>query len=241
MNTITREFTKEQLIEHVEGVIHTFTEAVVLYPDNAGMKMDLLTAEIALAALKAKPVPGLFIKCTEIEPIPGKETITQATPMANGKYHESCFRLYAAPPALEPMKDHQIRELVNELRDIAAEYHGTQQLRERIARTVRTAMLQGAENAESRYTIQTAPALDSSPKNAESRCSNSPVIADGWVACSERMPDPDSKFRICVYTPTPHEDVRFRFVPASLFKSVCRDATHWKYMLPPAAPQQEVK
>ncbi|ELY4601496.1 hypothetical protein SM003_004179 [Cronobacter malonaticus] len=39
------------------------------------------------------------------------------------------------------MKDHQIRELVNELRDIAVEYHGTQQLRERIARTVRAAML----------------------------------------------------------------------------------------------------
>ena len=45
------------------------------------------------------------------------------------------------------MKDHQIRELVNELRDIAIEYHGTQQLRERIARTVRAAMLQGADGA----------------------------------------------------------------------------------------------
>lgn len=70
---------------------------------------------------------------------------------------------------------------------------------------------------------------------------NSPVSPDGWVACSERMPDPDSEFRICAYTPTPHEDVRFRFVPASLFKSVCRDATHWQYMLPPAAPQRGVK
>ena len=70
---------------------------------------------------------------------------------------------------------------------------------------------------------------------------NSPVTPDGWVACSERMPDPESKFRVCVYTPTPHEDLRFRFVPASLFKSVCRDATHWQYMLPPAEQQQEVK
>lgn len=43
------------------------------------------------------------------------------------------------------MKENQIRELVNELRDIAIEYHGTQQLRERIARTVRAAMLQGVE------------------------------------------------------------------------------------------------
>ncbi|WP_410376956.1 hypothetical protein [Enterobacter sp. CPE_E423] len=57
----------------------------------------------------------------------------------------SCQALYAEVPASTPMKDHQIRELVNELRNIAVEYHGTQQLRERIARTVRAAMLQGAE------------------------------------------------------------------------------------------------
>ncbi|EBX8836674.1 hypothetical protein DTU76_07975 [Salmonella enterica subsp. enterica serovar Urbana] len=38
------------------------------------------------------------------------------------------------------MKENQIRELVNELHDIAIEYHGTQQLRERIARTVHAAL-----------------------------------------------------------------------------------------------------
>lgn len=74
----------------------------------------------------------------------------------------SCQALYAAQPASAAMKDHQIRELVNELRDIAVEYHGTQQLRERIARTIRSAMLQGGENAES-------------PSG------NSQVIHDGWV------------------------------------------------------------
>ena len=46
--------------------------------------------------------------------------------------------LYAVPQP--ELKDHQIRELVNELRDIAIEYHGAQQLRERIARAVRTAL-----------------------------------------------------------------------------------------------------
>lgn len=40
------------------------------------------------------------------------------------------------------MKDHEIRELVNQLRDIAIEYHGTGQLREKIARVDRSAMLQ---------------------------------------------------------------------------------------------------
>ncbi|WP_183054178.1 DUF551 domain-containing protein [Salmonella enterica] len=60
------------------------------------------------------------------------------------------------------MKENQIRELVNELRDIAIEYHGTQQLREQIARTVRAAIIQAG---------------------------NSPVIPGGWISCSERMPD----------------------------------------------------
>ena len=45
---------------------------------------------------------------------------------------------------------------------------------------LRAAMLQGAENAESTTTMQTAPALDSSPKIAESPSGNSPVIPDGW-------------------------------------------------------------
>ncbi|EFQ5086281.1 DUF551 domain-containing protein [Salmonella enterica] len=62
------------------------------------------------------------------------------------------------------MKENQIRELVNELRDIAVEYHGTQQLRERIARTVRAAIIQAG---------------------------NSPAIPDGWISCSERMPAQD--------------------------------------------------
>lgn len=56
------------------------------------------------------------------------------------------------------MKDHEIRELVNQLRDIAIEYHGTQQLRERIARVLRAAML--SPRAE------TAPLLDSALENS---------------------------------------------------------------------------
>lgn len=56
------------------------------------------------------------------------------------------FKAMLPQPAPVSMKDHQIRELVNELRDIAVEYHGTQQLRERIARTIRAAMLNGGKS-----------------------------------------------------------------------------------------------
>lgn len=55
----------------------------------------------------------------------------------------------------------------------------------------RAAMLQGAENAESRCGIQTAPALDSFKKNSESRCGNSPVIPEGLIAAVNRLLDSD--------------------------------------------------
>ncbi len=67
---------------------------------------------------------------------------------------------------------------------------------------------------------------------------NSPVTQDGWISRLEEMPDPSSEKRVCAFTPTNHEDMRYRFVPASLFKTVCRDATHWFYMLPPVGREE---
>lgn len=64
------------------------------------------------------------------------------------------------------------------------------------------------------------------------------TVPGKWIPVSEHLPDPKSEQRVCVYTPTPHEDMRYRFVPASLFRAVCSDATHWYYMEPPAAPQE---
>ncbi|HBM3129264.1 TPA: hypothetical protein LVL98_003005 [Klebsiella michiganensis] len=60
------------------------------------------------------------------------------------------------------MKDHEIRELVNQLRDIAIKYHGAGQLREQIARVVRPAMLQAG---------------------------NSPVIPEGYVIVPKEPTD----------------------------------------------------
>ncbi|GEM_PF-3955776 len=41
----------------------------------------------------------------------------------------------------EPLKPHQFRELVNDLRDVARKYHSTEQLREQIAHTLRTTLV----------------------------------------------------------------------------------------------------
>ncbi|WP_434795859.1 hypothetical protein [Citrobacter europaeus] len=104
--------------------------------------MDLRLAEIARASLTAEPIGAFHISDQQVEGT--SDYIKDGEwPIDNG-----VIEVYTAPPAPapEPMKNHQIRELVNDLRDIAVEYHGTQQLRERIARTVRSAMLQAGNS-----------------------------------------------------------------------------------------------
>lgn len=74
------------------------------------------------------------------------------------------------------MKDHEIRELVNQIRDIAIEYLGTQQLRERTAHVIRAAMPQsGVSPAHS----------DCCPEQS----GVSPEQDQGWIPVSERMPE----------------------------------------------------
>ncbi|MEP9925888.1 DUF551 domain-containing protein [Klebsiella sp. GG_Kp156] len=73
------------------------------------------------------------------------------------------------------MKDHEIRELVNQLRDIAIEYHGTQQLRERIARAVRSAMLQAQSDDDGEPTDDERIMAIEGIHNCE-RCGD-----EGWV------------------------------------------------------------
>lgn len=59
------------------------------------------------------------------------------------------------------------------------------------------AMLQGAEKAESTTTMQTAPALDSSPKIAESTSGNSPVVPDCSCGTCRPVTFTDSRFVVC--------------------------------------------
>lgn len=206
-------FAKEQLIARINQVTAINKYRISRDPTADGLAMDNELFAIALASLEAEPAIHRWRQVTSepYGPYPWHygDFIGFSKPV-NGLEDEY---FYSAPPAPVSMKDHQIRELVNELRDIAVEYHGTQQLRERIARTVRAAMLQGAD-------------------------SNSPVIPDGWVACSERMPETDGNY--WGWWSESKRQGPVWFIKSELqaqFQS--SEITHWMPL--PAAPQQEVK
>ncbi|EAQ9760299.1 DUF551 domain-containing protein [Salmonella enterica subsp. enterica] len=183
------------------------------------------------------------------------------------------------------MKENQIRELVNDLRDIAVEYHGTQQLRERIARIVRAALLQGSQpvsNHDELPYAQVKAVADlyalcwqsgevvtytPDPEKAtiwlnnysgtcvqeyvklerlqEALAGNYPVTPDGWISCSERMPEDEQEVIV-------HNKLGYRYVSyfdehSGLFFDMrggnqmnCIEhilVTHWMPL--PAAPEPE--
>lgn len=166
MTTITRS-TKEQLLKRLEEQMSSARYALGFVQDSEilrDIEMDLRLAEIARASLTAEPIGAFHISDQQVEGT--SDYIKDGEwPIDNG-----VIEVYTAPPAPEPMKDHQIRELVNDLRDIAVEYHGTQQLRERIARTVRSAMLQAG---------------------------NSPVAQDCWCRTCRPVTMSDMRFVVC--------------------------------------------
>ncbi|HIC8350047.1 TPA: DUF551 domain-containing protein [Enterobacter hormaechei subsp. steigerwaltii] len=251
MSTITRELAK--LFRKItnseidaEGNAH-----VVLSPADS---LLINNARIALASLEAEAVHQVLTGDTWVD-------LSKGATDSQKRVDAIVRTLYTAPPApvSVPTFDEWLEIRGNKplgwVKDAMRESYDA----------CRAAMLQGAEPVTKAYKLPDdfdfdrfndvtwLDAVASNPHmhslttstiamvalelNKRLEAGNTPVIPDGWVACSERMPDPGSEFRVCAYTPTPHEDVRFRFVPASLFKSVCRDATHWQYMLPPAAPK----
>jgi hypothetical protein len=114
---------------------------------------------------KAAGKPVLNVLFKNGWPVDGTTGIIGGSPSLPDGYHD----FYATcQPAL---KGHQIRDLVNQLRDVAIEYHGTQQLRERIASVIRAAMSQG--DAPFSFDVEKMQAaidsgFDASPDSAKS-------------------------------------------------------------------------
>ncbi|WP_343459920.1 hypothetical protein [Enterobacter hormaechei] len=153
MSTLTKEWL-HQTIAELEEERDAVPGAV-----NEDAAMSLAAMKLALASLEAEPVAYIRdgFRADGVHFCGGiitAEEHERTKPALSDRYTWKHQSLYTAPPAPVAMKDHQIRELVNELRDIAVKYHGSQQLREHIARTIRAAMLQGAEKTNYRAIVE---------------------------------------------------------------------------------------
>ena len=215
MSTITKEFTKEQLIERLQHRISVASG----FPESEKAQMDLELARIALASLEAEvsgrnPVLAYADSYRDmakqgVESIPVWSVITDL--------ERNIAPLYTAPPAPVSVPDEVCWEDVPEeiteddMALASAWAHGFNQCR--------AAMLQGAEPVTPAYKspddldfdrfndVVWLEAVASNPHmhslttstiamvalelNRKLADCNSPVIANGWVACSERMPEND--------------------------------------------------
>ncbi len=230
MSTITREWL-QQAINDYESVRDELPFGLDDYQGNI-----LAALRIALASLEAEPVAYIFKH-------PAGKLFWALTDESN-KEQPDVIPVYAAAPASvvpdnasEPLA-YAYKELTPEIMrnhlavferyGIAPNDSSTtiQALRIAMDGIERIdAMLHGAEPVSQTYKLNQLSG-------------NSPVTPDSWISRFEEMPDPSSEKRVCAFTPTNHEDMRYRFVPASLFKTVCRDATHWFYMLPPVGREE---
>ncbi|ECW2661358.1 DUF551 domain-containing protein [Escherichia coli] len=250
MITITKEFTKEQLIEQAKKNIEVLRVAVERVPsayDAAVIHLKL--AEITLASLEAEPV--LYQSCTRPtwnSGVPWTEWKERSregyeddlrftdTPDHAGWIYK-CRKLYTNPPA--PIALEAIENAIEYIRSIAFhidedDYHG-----KHIAYFMRQALawleghscsddrlgkadnqpVRGNQAAESNRgnewtgnpdidnaiimldRIDTLESCDDDRIEAVKAvlrrlAGNSPVTPDGWISCSERMPD-DKQYVWC--------------------------------------------
>ncbi|MCO0963343.1 DUF551 domain-containing protein [Escherichia coli] len=217
MITITKEFTKEQLIEQAKKNIEVLRVAVERVPgayDAAVIHLKL--AEITLASLEAEPVAKIIAHYPLGIDV-GKQKFVQAI----GELPDFGGYLFAVPPA--PIALEAIENAIEYIRSIAFhidedDYHG-----KHIAYFMRQALawLEGrscsddrlgkAENQPVRGNEWTGnPDIDNAiimldridtlencdddriegVKAVLRRLAvNYPVTPDGWISCSERMPD----------------------------------------------------
>ncbi|WP_320744129.1 DUF551 domain-containing protein [Enterobacter mori] len=123
------------------------------------------------------------------------------------------------------------------------------------AQNTRASMLQGAEPVTTAYKLRDAVeiirnsgiAIDAEKILAERDALSAPVIADGWVACSERMPEVGVKVLCFPVNDEPiHatyngqvwlQDISWSVSDESIDNVISCNVFHWMPL--PAAPQQE--
>lgn len=301
MITITKEFTKEQLIEQAKKNIEVLRVAVGRVPgayDAAVIHLKL--AEITLASLEAEPV--LYQSCTRPtwnSGVPWTEWKERSrecyeddlrftdTPDHAGWIYK-CRKLYTTPPA--PVIQADVAQAIENLKQKLVEcnrYNYCADAVKGVEDACRAAMLHGAEPVSQTYKLpqtefeqvadlyemqfddgRTCAFHTDAQKAAQwlqtcdgnrvqeyvklerlqnAQSGNSPVTPDGWISCSERMPD-DTKMLLAfsqgqivaaywnwVMSPIDYKKYRaFTYLSGNILD----DVTHW---MPLPEPPQEVK
>ncbi|EHP7645123.1 hypothetical protein KO984_004098, partial [Escherichia coli] len=161
MSTITKEFTKEQLIEHLRTRIEHRKGLIASMHIDRGyrdyLKLELRSSEIALASLEAEAVCYLTWHQGFRAPDDCEEYVVEAKPGDKSCDGSPAFPVYTAPTAPASVPDelagksfeyiaNKFQVSISEAQWILVGWNAC-----------RVAMLQGADG-------------------------NSPVIPDGWVA-----------------------------------------------------------
>ena len=113
------------------------------------------------------------------------------------------------------MKEHEIRELVNQLRDVSIKYRDTQQLREQIARVIRAAMQLSGNSGQlnspvipdgwklvpvepTKDMLEASWTLHSIYHPSAYRdmlaAAPQPPVSDGWIKCSDSIPEDSGRY-----------------------------------------------
>lgn len=262
-------FTKEQLIARINQVTAINKYRIGRDPAADGLAMDNELFAIALASLEAEPVayirsahnPDGFCFADGIHPTHRHQRLPLST-LQDGCYWK-VTPLYAAPPAPVSVPDEMTMQKALSAIDQLSWQECTRDAYMLGWNACRAAMLQGAEPVTTANKLPFEQWLSQQTGTIDVECGcvmtevffhwlrvayeagNSPVIPDGWVACSERMPSAGDQ--VLAYRPDAPESndpliKMATYVGGSAhghgFDCYCKP-THWMPL--PAAPQQEVK
>ncbi|WP_105465283.1 DUF551 domain-containing protein [Escherichia coli] len=219
MTTITRKEQKQVLIDTANHVINR---------DNTSPYSENLRelARIALASLEAKPIGAFHIAEQQVDGT--SDYIKDGEwPIDNGTIEVYAATPVPVVPEEKPMPNPLKMYAVDAVAAIA-EVRGWN--------ACRAAMLQGKSE-------QPQNAQQNIPENIPG--GNSPVTPDGWIGCSERMPDDGQHVIIlcdgAFVLYAQYRDGEFFDIVRNgeeFFETQSRNVTHW---MPLPEPPQEVK
>ena len=225
-------FTKEQLIEKLKHRISVASG----FPESEKAQMDIELARIALASLEAEAYGYVHKAAYEQAGSCGLSSDHEA--YRDSPTHIAVYTVPPAPVALtsgysdfEEIWSSSTHPLTqdDEMKDFAWD----------IWNACRAAMLHGADDSlthEGKNHPEDKLAMVDHLGDANEN-GNSPVIPDGWVACSERMPE--NMVSVLVTGTWFHHSVAFWDGLSWCDLDFEQPVTHWMPL--PAAPLHKVK